>query len=72
MENKENHHDGDGLSTTLQSTQLLFSEQIWVLNSQNDKFNKESYDAEDKYFCHYLGPRFIKLLYGLDFNYDTT
>ena len=47
------------------------------LNSQNDnfnqfEFNKEFYGAEDKYFCHYLGPRFIKLLYGLDFNYDTT
>ena len=35
------------------------------------KFHKEFYGAEGKYFCHYLGPRFIKLFYGLDFNYDT-
>ena len=35
------------------------------------KFHKEFYAAEGKHFCHYLGPRYIKLVFGLDFNYDT-
>ena len=65
------HMNFPNYSTKFYTLEYISQQSIIKLNSQNNKFLKISYGAEGKYFCHYLGPSFIKLRYGLDFNYDT-
>ena len=57
------HMNFPNYSTKFYTLEYISQQSIIKLNSQNNKFLKESYGAEGKYFCHYLGPGYIKKNY---------